>query len=126
MNLDSAQVRLLFCQNHIRSMKINESQLILYEHNPEKYRAEIKAMNKKMLSEWSAEIHQHKPLLTPDMTFDQCMRKLDKEIRESNLMGRVIALYGQVTHIEHQLFLQQSEQLSMELYLMKKPIYGEA
>ena len=27
-------------------MKINEDQLILYERNPEKYRDEIKAMNK--------------------------------------------------------------------------------
>ena len=108
-------------------MKINESQLILYEHNPEKYRAEIKAMNEKMLSEWSAEYHRHKPLLTPDMTFGQCMRSLDKEARKSNLMARVIALYGQVTRMEHQLFLQQSkEQLSIELYIRKMPIVGKA
>lgn len=108
-------------------MKINESQLILYERNPEKYRAEIKAMNEKMLSEWSAEYHQHKPLLTPDMTFGQCMSSLDKEARKSNLMARVIALYGQVTRMEHQLFLQQSkEQLSIELYIRKMPIVGKA
>ena len=107
-------------------MKINESQLILYERNPEKYRAEIKAMNEKMLSEWSAEYHQHKPLLTIDMTYKQCIRKLEKEARNSNLMARVIALYGQVTRMEHQSFLKQINQFNMELYIRKNPIVGKA
>lgn len=82
-------------------LNINESRLAIYEHNPERYCEEIKAMSRKMWSEWDAEYQKHEPFITPDMTAEQFASKCQEETRKALLMNRVIILNGKVSRMEY-------------------------
>lgn len=83
-------------------MKINENKLSLYERNPHKYIDEIKAMAKKVMSEWKEECKNGEVWYKrKNLTNEEIIRLCYEDARQTRLMTRICRLETKVFKIEH-------------------------